>query len=500
MARHSRLLATGKLKWFLLVALTLVALVMAVPALASAAPATVGSFLTANGTTYSDSRTYSSRGTTYYKVVLSAPGSIAFKGKATDTSDYQFAYCFDYAIYDSTGTKMVGKPYYYNAFTNTSDYVSYSDSGKVYLNSGTYYIQVGFDTNDYFPPDDSLEVKYDYNLTLTYASATESFPEPYAGNNNTIATAKAISLRTTYRGMFPTGALASGGGTDNQDIYKLSIPYPTQQITIKTVSTAMGYSNYYDYGSLKVTLYNSAGTVIFSGSITPGQDNIDTWILSTANGGLSKVLPAGTYYVGYKAAYDICIGGVYTVNINPLPDAPQITARTNGNGYTTVTWKKVAGVSGYYVYRRLTSTSTYTKIATRTGAATLSYTDKAVTAGKSYYYAIRAYSGTSISGPYYYYTYNRYLAPPKLSSALRYKKGYSYVKVTWAKSTGASRYYVYRKTTGGWVSMGYTTSTSFVDKKAKKGVKYTYAVRAWYQTGSWNACMSTYSNAKAFKP
>ena len=67
-------------------------------------------------------------------------------------------------------------------------------------------------------------------------------------------------------------------------------------------------------------------------------------------------------------------------------------------------------------------------------------------------------------------------AAPVLSRAVKTKSG---VKVTWKKTAGAKSFVVLRKTgKGKWKSIGTTTKTSFVDRKAKKGVKYTYTVRA----------------------
>jgi fibronectin type 3 domain-containing protein len=58
------------------------------------------------------------------------------------------------------------------------------------------------------------------------------------------------------------------------------------------------------------------------------------------------------------------------------------------------------------------------------------------------------------------------------------------VKLTWKKSAGAAKYRVLRKTgKGKWVKVGDTTKLTFVDKKAKKGVKYTYTVRCVTKNG-----------------
>ena len=53
------------------------------------------------------------------------------------------------------------------------------------------------------------------------------------------------------------------------------------------------------------------------------------------------------------------------------------------------------------------------------------------------------------------------------------------VTVSWGGVKGAKSYYVYRKTAGGsWQRIATTTSIKYTDKSAKKGVSYTYTVRA----------------------
>ncbi len=52
------------------------------------------------------------------------------------------------------------------------------------------------------------------------------------------------------------------------------------------------------------------------------------------------------------------------------------------------------------------------------------------------------------------------------------------VKVTWSKLSGAKKYLVYRKTTGGWTRLDTVTGTSFTDETAKSGTTYKYTVKA----------------------
>ena len=59
------------------------------------------------------------------------------------------------------------------------------------------------------------------------------------------------------------------------------------------------------------------------------------------------------------------------------------------------------------------------------------------------------------------------------------------IRVTWQAADGAAQYRVYRKAEGvtKWSIIAHTTGTSYVDKTAKAGVKYTYTVRGINKDG-----------------
>ncbi len=157
---------------------------------------------------------------------------------------------------------------------------------------------------------------------------------------------------------------------------------------------------------------------------------------------------------------------------------PQVKAANVGAG-VKVSWNKCAGASGYYVYRKNASGS-WTRIATLKSGSTLSYTDKSVKSGQKYTYTVKAVSG-SYTG--YYDTVgvtSLFLTTPKISSSQSTSAG---VKVKYNTVSGAKGYYIYRKTlNGSWVNVGTVndgTTSTFIDKTAKKGVTYIYTVRAY---------------------
>ena len=77
---------------------------------------------------------------------------------------------------------------------------------------------------------------------------------------------------------------------------------------------------------------------------------------------------------------------------------------------------------------------------------------------------------------------------PKLSKIENTADG---VKITWGKVSGADKYYVYRKTSGGSYSkIGTATKTYYTDKKASSGKKYYYIVKAVNEAGSSEASSS----------
>ncbi len=137
-----------------------------------------------------------------------------------------------------------------------------------------------------------------------------------------------------------------------------------------------------------------------------------------------------------------------------------------------LSWSKLPGADKYVVYRK--TTGGWTKLTTN--AKGTSFTDKTAKNNVKYTYTVRAINGTE-----YNTTYNKtglkitFMSAPKISKVENTASG---VKVTWGKVSGATSYNVYRKTTGGWTKLVSTKSTSFTDKKAKAGTKYTYTIIA----------------------
>ncbi len=137
-----------------------------------------------------------------------------------------------------------------------------------------------------------------------------------------------------------------------------------------------------------------------------------------------------------------------------------------------VSWDKVAGATGYKIYRKVKGGSW--KVIKTASAGATSYTDTGATSGKTIYYRVKAVNG-SYSSDYEGHNLS-YLKTPVVSV----KNTTSGVKVSWGKVGGATSYYVYRKagSAKSWSKIATTKNASYTDKNVKSGTTYKYCVRA----------------------
>ena len=99
------------------------------------------------------------------------------------------------------------------------------------------------------------------------------------------------------------------------------------------------------------------------------------------------------YSYAVKAVASGVLSGYYTKTIVYLKN-PAITSAKSTKSGITINYSKAAGAEKYRVYRRLSGEDEWTRIATIKGSSTVSYTDKNAKKGKTYYYTVRAFSGS----------------------------------------------------------------------------------------------------------
>lgn len=215
----------------------------------------------------------------------------------------------------------------------------------------------------------------------------------------------------------------------------------------------------------------------------------------TSTSYVDKTAKSGSTYTYTVRAVNKGVAGGYDKNgksIKRLADT-KVTSVTNVTSGITVKWSRVTGAAGYYVYRK-TSKGSWSRIAELKGASTLGYTDTKASAGVTYIYTVRPYSG-NVKGDWNSTGTLKRLADPTVASVTNVTAG---ITVKWNKTAGASGYIVYRKgTSGSWTRIADVKSgsaTSYTDKTASSGSTYSYTVRAYS-----GKTMSDWHNYKSLK-
>lgn len=178
-----------------------------------------------------------------------------------------------------------------------------------------------------------------------------------------------------------------------------------------------------------------------------------------------------------------------------LPKKPTLkTAESVDFNAIKVTWKKVDGASGYYVYRKADGEKHFKQIAEVNGNKTFSSTDLSATTGVKYQYTVRAYRNRN-GKPYAGLYDSKGVTATPCTKAPTIKSGVSTVsdklKLTWSKVNGASGYNVYRKLENDKSyklikTINGNGNVEFTDSGLKCGVKYYYRVNGFRTVDSKN--------------
>ena len=142
----------------------------------------------------------------------------------------------------------------------------------------------------------------------------------------------------------------------------------------------------------------------------PGRENVRYYYVYTGAGKYVGKTTSTSYIISKlstnkKYSFKIragLLGGRYTSysavkSVRPVPAAARVTTKA-GTRKVTVSWSKVSGASGYFVYRAATRTGKYVKVKS---TSSTSWTNTRLKKGRYYYYKVRAYrvvSGKKIFG------------------------------------------------------------------------------------------------------
>lgn len=226
-----------------------------------------------------------------------------------------------------------------------------------------------------------------------------------------------------------------------------------------------------------------------------------------------KTLKAGQkYYYKVRSRKGLANGSTISSassaskDIKTKPSATSIQASSSSYTSVKVSWKKVDGAKGYAIYRSTSQNGTYKRIGTAASGKTVSYTDKKLTTGRTYYYKVRAYcllGETKVFSAYSNISGAKVVpAAPKTSTVS--SVNYNTLKINWNKVSEANGYALYRSTSAGGkytkiATIKNTKTLSYTDTKLTTGKKYYYKVRA-YRTVKGSKVYGTYSEAKFGTP
>lgn len=236
------------------------------------------------------------------------------------------------------------------------------------------------------------------------------------------------------------------------------------------------------------TIYRQEGKNAVRGRASVVGDTSCTYLDKDVKSSSSYIKPGITYTYTVRAY--VTADGKRKFSTHS-PSASAVTrmettstaVRTNNNMYNSLSWNKIKGAEGYYVYRRIPGKA-WECIKILKSANSLKYEDRKVKPLETYQYMVRAYR--TIKGKEWYSPYKcsgKVVTAPalqKLSSVKAEKEG---IKLTWKPQKKCSGYRIYRIDQKG-VKKRLTdikkgSASSYTDKTAKKGQKYTYYVQAF---------------------
>ena len=170
-----------------------------------------------------------------------------------------------------------------------------------------------------------------------------------------------------------------------------------------------------------------------------------------------------------------------------LPSPTVKATNVASSGKIKLTWSKVDGAEKYEVWRATSENGTYTKLTT---TSKTSITNTSTTAGKTYYYKVRAIAG-DVQGEFSEIVSRTCdLARPTVKTTNIASTGK--IKISWNKVDGAVKYEVYRATSknGKYTKLTTTTKTSVTNSKTEAGKTYYYRVKAIASTSAANSAAS----------
>lgn len=421
--------------------------------------------------------------------------------------------------YDGYSQDVAGQDYKLKFNFTESNYYekedndTYAEATKVSLDSRTYTGTINSDNDvDYYkmvaPADGYLDLAFIHNVKTDDSSSWDIYVYSYYDGAYTTLSSTNIGMASDKTTYVPTVEVKKGrtyfvrvnGGYYKPvgEDYKLSFefcmdPISSLKATPSTNSVKLSWNKLAKADSYQIQQYknNKWKTIATTESTSYTVKNLSKATEYKFRVRASAEISGKTYYSAYWKV-------IYTAT---KPGSTTLKA-TAGTRKVTLSWNKVTGADGYVIYRATSKNGTYNKV-TSVKSSTTKYTNTGLTAGKMYYYKVRAYVKTDNGYVYGAYSSVKSARPTLATPTLKLTAGTKKVTLSWDKVTGASGYVIYRSTSkNGTYSKVATiksgSTTQYTNKNLTAKKTYYYKMRAYVKVGD-TYYYSPYSTVKSVK-